>query len=77
MLSQPRFRNNSVRPRLLWVGLVTYCLILLNSLRYVQGSPLYLVALGFLVNGSIILLLVVELKKTYKRFKEEKNLRSR
>jgi hypothetical protein len=38
--------NVGTRVRLLWVGLGTYLLILLNDIRYLRGAPLYIVVLG-------------------------------
>ena len=59
--------NVRLRIRLLWVGLGTYLLIILNDIRYVRSSPLYVVVLGSLINGAIIFAFIYELKKIYTR----------
>jgi uncharacterized integral membrane protein len=68
------FRRDVVRIRLLWVGLVTSCLILLNDFRYVMSSPLYVIFLGFTINGILIVAFVLELRKTYKRLRDKRTL---
>jgi hypothetical protein len=68
------FRNDTVRIRLLWIGLVTVSLILINDIRYVKSSPIYVVALGCLVNGCIIFIMIIELRKIYKKLRAEKSL---
>jgi uncharacterized integral membrane protein len=74
--SKPWIRRDTVRIRLLWVGLITFCLILLNDVRYVKSSPLYVVVLGFLINGGLILVFVFELRKLYRRLREGRTLRT-
>jgi hypothetical protein len=74
--STPWIRRDTVRIRLLWVGLITLCLILLNDIRYVKSSPLYVVVLGFLINGGLIFVFVLELRKLYRRLTEGRTLRS-
>lgn len=65
-------RSDSVRIRLLWIGLVTCSLILLNDVRYVRSSPVYVVILGCLINAGLIFVFVVELKKIYKRRRNDR-----
>jgi hypothetical protein len=63
--------NTGLRIRLLWVGLGTYLLIVLNDIRYVRRAPVYVVVLAALINGGIISALIYELRKTYKRLRSE------
>ena len=60
-------RKGSRRIRLLWIGFATYLLILLNDFRYVRSVPLYVLALGLLINGVIVSVFVYELRKAYKK----------
>jgi hypothetical protein len=62
--------NVRTRVRLLWVGLGTYLLILLNDIRYLRNAPLYIVVLGILLNVGIVFVLVSELRKSYKKLGE-------
>ena len=71
-----QIRRDTVRIRLLWIGLVTCCLILLNDVRYVKSSPLYVIVLGCLINGGLILAFVFELRKIYKRLRDNRTLHS-
>jgi uncharacterized integral membrane protein len=59
--------NVRLRTRLLWVGLGTYLLIVLNDIRYVRSSPLYVVIMASLINGAIIFAFIYELRKIYTR----------
>jgi uncharacterized integral membrane protein len=64
--------KDSVRIRLLCIGLATLSLILLNDVRYVASSPLYVIVMGTLINGGLIAAIAVELRKIYKRGREDK-----
>jgi uncharacterized integral membrane protein len=66
------FHRDVVRIRLLWVGLLTLCLILLNDFRYVVSSPLYVIFLGCTINGILIIAFVLEMRKTYKRLRNKR-----
>jgi hypothetical protein len=54
------------RIRLLWVGLVTYFLIFVNSARYLTSSPYQVVIVGSLINAGMITVFVVALRKAYR-----------
>jgi uncharacterized integral membrane protein len=60
----------SRRLRLLWVGLITYFLIMLNALRYVSTTPYQFVIVGALVNASILAAFIFEMRKIYRRLRE-------
>ena len=62
--------NVRARIRLLWIGLGTYLLILLNDIRYLLDAPLYAVVLGILLNVGIVFVIVYELRKSYKKLGE-------
>ena len=64
-------RKDFVRIRLLWVGLVTLCMILLNDFRYVKDSPIYVIVLGCLINGGLIVVFVLEIRKINKRLRDK------
>jgi hypothetical protein len=53
--------------RALWVGAVTYFLILLNGLRYWGHVPLIIEILGTLLKLAILTLIVTSIRKSYKR----------
>jgi hypothetical protein len=57
------------RIRLLWAGLVTCLVIVLNDIRYVVLEPNYTVMLALVLYGCITSVFVFELRKTYARRK--------
>jgi hypothetical protein len=69
-------RSDSVRSRLLWIGLITCFLILLNDVRYVRSSPVYVIILGCLINAGLIFVFVIELRKIYKRRRNDRTFGS-
>jgi hypothetical protein len=62
--------NIRLRIRLLWIGLATYLIIVLNDIRYVRSDPGYVVVLAALINGGIIFALIYGLRKSYKKLRE-------
>ena len=59
-------RKYTIRIRLLWIGLATCLLIVLNDLRYVVLAPNYVVILALLIYGGITFVFVRELRKVYR-----------
>jgi hypothetical protein len=59
-------RKYAIRIRLLWIGLTTCILIVLNDLRYVVLAPNYFVILALLIYGGITVVFVRELRKVYR-----------
>jgi len=68
--SKPSERKYTQRIRLLWVGLATCILIVLNDVRYVLPAPNYVVMLALLIYGGIALIFALELRKIYGRRKK-------
>ena len=64
--------SDTRRVPLLWIGLGTYVLIVLNDFRYIRNAPYYLIVVGFLLNLAILYAFIYELRKTYKRLRNEK-----
>jgi lipoprotein signal peptidase len=58
--------NDNGRIRLLWVGLVTYFLIFMNSARYLTRFPYQVLIAGALINAGMITAFVVALRKAYR-----------
>ena len=46
--------NARTRVRVLWVGLATYLLIVLNDIRNLRDTPLYVVVPGTLLNVGML-----------------------
>ena len=59
-------RKYTIRIRMLWVGLATCVLIVLNDLRYVVLAPNYVVILALLIYGGITLIFIRELRSLYR-----------
>ncbi len=53
--------------RLGWIGLITYVLIALNSIRLLGDIPYQYFILGSLINGTILTLLVLYLRRAYRK----------
>jgi len=54
------------RIRLLWIGLGTYFLIILNAVRIAHRVPYQLFVLGALLNVAIVTGIVILLRRAYR-----------
>ncbi len=61
-------RNADVRKiRMLWIGLGTYLLIMVNALGYAHRVPYQILVGGGLVNMATIFAILFAMKRVYKR----------
>jgi hypothetical protein len=58
--------NDKGRICLLWVGLVTYFLIFVNSARYLAIVPYQVLIAGALISAGMITAFVAALRKAYR-----------
>jgi hypothetical protein len=52
-----------------WVGLGTYFLIFLNATRYASRVPYQIFILGALINAAIITVLILAMRRAYRRLR--------
>lgn len=57
------------RIRLYWIGLFTYFLIFENAIRLVGQVPYQLFVLGALLNATIIVGIVIFIRRAYRRLR--------
>ena len=55
------------RIKLTWFGLFTYILIFGNALRFLWGLPYAIMAAAMIINLGIITVLVLEIRKSYRK----------
>ena len=73
MNTDPPRRLKLRRIRLLWIGMATYSLILLNSVRYLHSFAYQILLIGALINGGILLTFILELRKAYRKLHDKKD----
>jgi hypothetical protein len=66
-------RASNRRIFLLWIGLITYCLIILNSPRLLKSSPIPVIVGGALINFALVSSIAIALRKAYR---DRKSLRA-
>jgi hypothetical protein len=65
-------KQDKKRLRMLWVGFITYFLIMLNALRFATKVPYQIFILGALINMSIIVSIFVAMNKVRRRMQGRK-----
>lgn len=63
------------RLKLAWIGLATYFLIFLNAIRYVDKVPYQIFVLGFLLNATIITVIILCMRRSYQRISKARTSR--
>ncbi len=67
---KPRRNSDQRRLKLLWIGGAVYFLIFVNGLRlgfaYAGEVPVLVIVLGELLNGAILTVIVLEIRKIYR-----------
>lgn len=70
-LSSSSTKEEDVRKiRMLWIGLGTYLLIMLNALRYAHRVPYQILIGGGLINMAIVLAIIVAMTRVYRRLRK-------
>ncbi|MGD1212213.1 MAG: hypothetical protein ABR973_12755 [Candidatus Acidiferrales bacterium] len=59
--------------RYLWIGLVTYFLILLNLIRIARTIPYQMLILGALLNAVILATIILTMRRIYERMRNQKD----